>query len=189
MWGFHGLQRIKPDSTSELVAIEKQTLQALAMAERSLRREGLQTASEFKPGSIAVHWRGVAREEAESLRKRALECWSPLVTGTGLLLLEFDGGVEIMAPEANKGDAVLICLEEMDPQTPAVYLGDDTTDEHAFRAMDGHGLSILVCPEWRSTAARAWLRPPAELLDFLRRWLDACKPAQSKSEPKTLVNR
>jgi trehalose 6-phosphate phosphatase len=189
MWGFHGLQRINPDTSSELVAIERQTLQALALAERSLRREGLQTASEFKPGSIAVHWRGVAEEEAESLRKRALQCWTPLVTSTGLLLLEFNGGLEIMAPEANKGDAVLICREEMDARTPAVYLGDDTTDEYAFRAMDGHGLSILVRPEWRPTAARAWLRPPAELMDFLKKWLDACKPAHSKSEPNTMVNR
>jgi trehalose 6-phosphate phosphatase len=188
MWGFHGLQRLNSDGSSELVPIEKETLEALASAERALRREGLQRAAEFKPGSIAMHWRGMAKEEAESLRKRTLECWTPLVNSSGLLLLEFNCGVEVMAPEANKGDAVCSVLGEMDAQVPAAYLGDDTTDEHAFQAMDEHGLSILIRSEWRSTSARAWLRPPGELLDFLNQWLDACSHPAPNHEASTTVN-
>ena len=53
------------------------------------------------------------------------------------------------------------------------YLGDDLTDEDAFRAVATRGLGILVRQELRKTAAVAWLRPPEELLDFLHRWARA----------------
>ena len=62
-----------------------------------------------------------------------------------------------------------------DSSTPAAYLGDDATDEHAFQAIRGHGLSLLVRPRWRQTAAQLLLRPPEELLDFLSQWLDALR--------------
>ena len=50
------------------------------------------------------------------------------------------------------------------------YLGDDRTDEDAFRALRGRGLSVLVRAEPRETAADAWIRPPEELIEFLRTW-------------------
>jgi hypothetical protein len=58
---------------------------------------------------------------------------------------------------------------------PAAFLGDDLTDEAAFLAMKGHGLSGLVRRERRDTAADIWLRPPGELRDFLKRWLLVCR--------------
>jgi len=54
------------------------------------------------------------------------------------------------------------------------YLGDDNTDEAAFLALQGRGVSILVRPTWRETAAKYWLQPPDELLDFLGLWLKTC---------------
>ncbi|MGH9571319.1 MAG: hypothetical protein ACRD4F_16865, partial [Candidatus Angelobacter sp.] len=56
----------------------------------------------------------------------------------------------------------------------AAYLGDDLTDEDAFQAINGRGLSVLVRPAWRSTTAQAWLRPPGELIQFLNDWIHAC---------------
>ena len=41
--------------------------------------------------------------------------------------------------EADKGDAVRTILSEMKPDTPAAYLGDDATDEHAFQADEWPG--------------------------------------------------
>ena len=38
-------------------------------------------------------------------------------------------------------------LNEMDPEVPAAYLGDDNTDEDAFEAINGRGLSISDAPE------------------------------------------
>jgi trehalose 6-phosphate phosphatase len=49
-------------------------------------------------------------------------------------------------------------------------LGDDLTDEDAFQVLEGRGLSILVRAAYRETIARAWLRPPQELIAFLEQW-------------------
>jgi trehalose 6-phosphate phosphatase len=168
VWGLHGLQRLRTDGSVELFPFEEDIMQALAAARKWLREENLEDAAEFKRGSIALHWRGLGRDEAKWARERALLGWSPLTRQSGLELLEFDGGLEIRASGSDKGDAVRAILEEMPARTPAAYLGDDETDEAGFQAIDGKGLSILVRPKWRRTAAQIWLRPPGGVLDFLK---------------------
>ena len=181
VWGLHGLQRRKPDGTFETVRIEQRYLDALSDANRWLACQHLSQAAEFKTGSIAVHWRGLNDSGVKELKERLLAGWNPIVEHSGLELLEFDGGIEIRAPEADKGDVIRVVLSEMEPDTPAAYLGDDATDERAFHAILGRGLSVLVRPRWRQTAAQLWLKPPGELLDFLARWLDAIRGRESVS--------
>jgi len=175
VWGLHGLQRRKPDGRIETVRIDERYLDALSDANRWLECQHLQHAAEIKTGSVAVHWRGLTDSGVEELRRRLLAGRNPIAEHSGMELLEFDGGIEIRAPEVDKGDVVRIVLSEMDPDTPAAYLGDDATDERAFRAISRRGLSVLVRPRWRQTAAQLWLKPPGELLDFLTRWLDAVR--------------
>jgi trehalose 6-phosphate phosphatase len=174
VWGIHGLQRLKTDGSMEMSPVNERTLRGLSDADRWLGYQRLRHAAEFKAGSIAVHWRGLSEIEAENLRSRVLLGWRTIAEDSGLDLLAFDGGVEIRAPGADKGDAVRILLSEISPNAPVAYLGDDTTDESAFLAMQGRGISVLVRPTWRRTAASLWLKPPAELLDFLGLWLKAC---------------
>jgi len=76
-------------------------------------------------------------------------------------------------PDRDKRDAVRTILMEVGAGVPVAYLGDDATDEHAFRALGDRGLTVLVRPRQRRTAARVWLKPPEELLEFLSYWLDA----------------
>jgi trehalose 6-phosphate phosphatase len=173
VWGVHGLQRRKVDGSVETAPLGEGVLAALSDADDWLDYQQLRHTAEFKTGSIAVHWRDLSDWGAEELRGRVLLGWKPIAEHTGLHLLEFDGGVEIRAPETDKGDVVRILLSEMNPDTPAAYLGDDATDEHAFQAIRGRGLSVLVRPRCRHTAAHVWLKPPEELLDFLAQWLDA----------------
>ncbi len=91
-----------------------------------------------------------------------------------LLWHEFDGGIELRAAGCDKGQVVSQVLAEQDAvQAGCVaYLGDDHTDEDAFRALQGRGLRVLVRPKWRTTAADVWLRPPDGLREFLGRWAD-----------------
>ncbi len=182
VWGLHGLQCLKPDGSINVPLLDPAVLEALAAAKNWLFCEDLLYAAELKTGSIAVHWRGRSESEAEAIRERVLPGWTMIAKDTGLNLLEFNGGIEIRAPEANKGDAVRTVLSEMNSDTPAVYLGDDTTDESAFQAINGRGLSILVGPQWRSTSALLWLKPPDEVLDLLNRWLQACQEREAVSD-------
>lgn len=182
IWGLHGLQRLNIDGSVDLSPLGEPTLEALAAAENWLHHQCLQHAAEFKTGSLAVHWRGLDECEAKAVRERLLLGWRPIANNSSLHLLEFDGGVEIRAQDADKGDAVRTIMSEMDLETPAAYLGDDTTDEHAFQAMNGRGLSVLVRPRYRATAAQLWLKPPDEVLDLLSRWLQACGGSANNEE-------
>ncbi len=174
IWGIHGLQRLKADGSMEMPRLDERTLDGLSDADRWLAYQQLRYVAEFKAGSIAIHWRGLNEIDAEDVRARVLLGWRPIAQHSGLDLLEFDGGVEIRARQADKGDAVRTFLSEISADTPAAYLGDDATDESAFRAMQGRGIGALVRPKWRQTAAQLWLKPPAELLDFFELWLEAC---------------
>jgi len=188
VWGLHGLQRLGKIGRPDLLPIGKDVADALETARDWLRYQHLEDSAEFKAGSIALHWRGLSEPEVEAIRARTLLGWWPIAKRTGLDLLEFDGGVEIRTPGANKGDAVRVVMDEMKPNTPAVYLGDDLTDEAAFLAVNGRGLSILARPQWRSTAAQLWLRPPEEVLDFFGRWLRACRDQDFCNRRPALVN-
>ena len=93
----------------------------------------------------------------------------------GLSLLEFESGLELRAGR-DKGEAVEAIIEETGTGGPVAFLGDDLTDELAFRAVNaaaGAHLSVLVRREPRETAADVWLKPPGELLGFLERWISA----------------
>jgi trehalose-phosphatase len=110
--------------------------------------------------------------EADYAAAMIRETWKPFRDTPLLRLLEFEQGVELRVAHPDKGDAVATIVEEIEPQAQIAYLGDDFTDEDAFRALNGRGLTVLVRSEYRETLARAWLKPPEELCRFLEDWLD-----------------
>lgn len=173
VWGLHGLQRRKQDGSEEMACLDEDLVQALIDADRWLTKQDIRRTAEFKPGSIAVHWRGLSAREADEIKAKLLLGWSQIARRAAVRLLDFDGGIELRAPKPDKGTAVRGILSELMPGTPVAYLGDDTTDEHAFQALEHRGLRVLVRPTWRKTEAEIWLKPPRELLDFLERWLEA----------------
>jgi trehalose-phosphatase len=178
IWGCHGLERLRSDGTSETPRVKEPVLQALADADRWLRDQGLQHRAEFKTGALAIHWRGLDEAAAAKIRSQVLLGWLPIAQSTPMELLEFDGGIEMRMPGRDKGDAVRTILKEIGSEVPVAYLGDDVTDERAFLALGAlslgaRGLSVLVRPEWRETAATLWIRPPEDLHKFLTRWLQA----------------
>ena len=174
VWGCHGLQRIKVDGSVKFSALDERTGKALFVAKEWLVSQQLQNVAEFKTGSVAVHWRGLSENQAQDIHDRVMLGWAEIAQQYSLDLLHFDGGIEVRSMNANKGTVVGTLLDEMKSSVPAAYLGDDITDEAAFATINGSGLSILVRPEWRPTAARLWLRPPREVIDFLTRWLEVC---------------
>ena len=74
--------------------------------------------------------------------------------------------------EWDKGRAVLWLLEALGLDHPGIfplYLGDDVTDEDAFRALRGRGVGILVADTPGESCAEFTLRDTSEVRQFLDR--------------------
>jgi len=174
IWGSHGVERLHPDGAYEVHTPDLPHRHALHRASRALQECGLKERMEGKPSAVAVHWRGLSADRRAHIEQQVRAVCVPIADDSGLELLPFDGGLELRAPGRTKGDAVNVVLAEAGKGVAAAYLGDDHTDENAFRAIKGRGLAVLVRSEFRPTIADAWVRPPEELLNFLRDWLSAC---------------
>lgn len=175
IWGAHGVERIGPDGRYEQNACSDEALAVLARAETLLEQQGLGQCLEIKLAAVAVHWRGLAPSKVLTIRTKAYRTLEPLANQPDLVLAEFEEGVEIRLRSANKGIVLKTLVSEMDVSVPVAYLGDDSTDEDAFRALNGRGLTVLVRPKHRFTAAQMWLKPPDELMQFFTAWIKACR--------------
>jgi trehalose 6-phosphate phosphatase len=175
IWGVYGLERLHENGNYELAFMRQTAQKALDAGTKRLEDAGLNELCEAKPGAIAVHWRGMNATNIDAVRTIAYQLLAPLACEANLLLAEFDGGLELRVGAACKGDAVRTLLSEIDQAVPAAYLGDDLSDESAFCALQGRGLSVLVRPAYRATSADLWLRPPDDLLQFLHDWVHMCR--------------
>ncbi|MFC1573103.1 trehalose-phosphatase [Candidatus Eisenbacteria bacterium] len=170
VWGTHGWERLMPDGTYFPAGIGAAAAEALDEAQRAIEDEGLGPHCERKPAGVALHWRGSDPAQVERLREIGRANWRHLCRDGALVLTEFDGGLELRVPGKDKGHAVSTVLDELSETAIVAYLGDDQTDEDAFKAIRGKGLAVLVRSENRDTAAEVRLTPPGELIDFLNRW-------------------
>lgn len=170
LWGCHGLERLTRDGEHSVMPLEDAVNERLSELYPWISQNGLIDISEFKPSGAAFHWRGLPENQISEIKDKVLNRWQGEVENSGLEIHNFDGGVEIRVAGTNKSTPVKTLLEEADNNFPAAYLGDDFTDEDAFGTLKGRGLSVLVRPEIRDTAADLWLKPPSELTDFFARW-------------------
>jgi trehalose-phosphatase len=174
IWGSHGREHLTADgayTSSDLAPAQKAVL---AQLDNALREAGFASQIERKPASMAVHWRGLPAEAAGKIEQVARNTFGSAGGRSGLQLLVFDGGVEVRSDSINKGHAALHLLTQF-PTAVAAYLGDDTTDEDAFAALRGRGLTLLVRSESRPSQAAYWLQPPQDLLAFLDAWTAAAE--------------
>lgn len=128
---------------------------------------------ERKPFALAVHYRGADDRVAAPLAQKVEEIAgraSGLKMTTGKKVLELRPDVDW-----DKGLALRAMLEHFHIDCSRVvplYIGDDLTDEDAFRAIAENGIPILVGDGSRPTAARYLLRDPTEVGIFLERMAD-----------------
>jgi trehalose-phosphatase len=170
LWASHGWERRTAGGCVSPLPLPETAREGLALALRKAEEAGRGPQIEAKPAGVALHWRGLSSGEATALEAWGRTSWGTLVQSHSLEFHDFDGGLELRVPGRDKGTAVQTILSESPPDAVAAYLGDDLTDEDAFRALPPDGLGVLVRGELRPTAAGAWIRPPKELLDFLHRW-------------------
>jgi trehalose-phosphatase len=127
---------------------------------------------ERKPFSTAVHFRQTAPEDMPKVGKlvEALQAQHPdLRVLQGKKVSEFQPRIDW-----DKGRAVALLAERLGvPLEGVLYIGDDVTDEDAFRAIAGSGIGILVNETDRETSAQYRLDDPEEVRAFLERLAEA----------------
>ena len=178
IWGSHGRERLHSSGCYENFLLNPLQSQYLAELEELIVAEGFGFALERKLGSLAFHTRGLPETDANAIHEVVRNHYRSITSAdksAGLEWLSFDGGIEIRGTGRTKGDAVACILTESPFDVSVAYLGDDQTDEDAFRMLRNrqNAASVLVRSEPRETAADWWIVPPQELLAFLDRYLEA----------------
>lgn len=156
-----GLHRIHPDAAA--------ARPLLARAAERIRAGLAEIPGAFledKALTLSIHYR-LAPERADEVRRvveQGVEGEEALKVTAGKMVLEVRPRVDW-----DKGKAVLFLLEQIRPPegAPVLYLGDDTTDEDAFRALSerpggGEGVLVAESPPAGSAAASR-LRSPEEV--------------------------
>lgn len=171
--GSHGFDIAGPGGQRETFQQGQEFLPDLDKAETMLKEKAGKIPGvllERKKFSIAVHYRKVAREAVGQVKEavdRVASRFDGLKASSGKKVYELRPDMDW-----DKGKALLWVLDSLDLKGSDVlplYIGDDTTDEDAFRAIKDQGIGIVVMEASRPTAARYRLRDPGEVRKFLDR--------------------
>ncbi|MDD5614497.1 MAG: trehalose-phosphatase, partial [Candidatus Omnitrophica bacterium] len=123
---------------------------------------------EQKDFSLALHYRLIDESKYLSIIKNEVENF---VAGENSLKLLWGKKVFEILPDIdwNKGFAVRWILNALGlsfKSSSIIYIGDDTTDEDAFRILRSRGCGILVSKKLKSSCADFWLKSPADVESF-----------------------
>jgi trehalose-phosphatase len=169
IWGSHGYEKQLSDGTRFTETVSEEVKETILFYEEALRIAGLDKFCEKKSFGIAVHWRGCSTGQINQIKTKvdqiAFKINNHLVN-----VADFDGGKEIRINGIDKGTAVNKIMSTAMSGSVSAYLGDDLTDEDAFRQMGDTGLKVLVRDKLRATLADVRLTPPDELVWFLGKW-------------------
>lgn len=150
------------------------TLIAKKTHERFPKSSGI--VIENKKLVLSVHYRRLEQEEQKAFRRFFLRIVRPFLK-TGVIRLKGGKKVFELCPPVdwNKGKAVRWFLKKHRSaqelrRTSIFYIGDDKTDEDAFRALGRLGTTILVGRS-KSSAAKYYLRNTGEVKTLLTMFL------------------
>ena len=174
--GDHGLDIIGPDISMIHPKIKK-FLPLIQNISKSLDKSLTHIPGviiEKKKTSVAIHYRQVSKEDLPGLKlplnKILKENRENIRLLKGKKVVEFLPNIEW-----NKGKAVLWILNTMGldwSERKIFYLGDDTTDEDAFRILRTRGTSILIAEKAQKSAADFRLSSPKEVKCWLKQFLN-----------------
>jgi len=129
---------------------------------------------EDKGLSLSVHYRSVDETEEDRVRDAFNKVTNPLHMTGRIRITRGKKVYEIRPPvEWDKGKAVswlVAKCKEVKAKSSIlpVYMGDDLTDEDAFKVIEVcDGMSIFVGPKESKSAAQYYLNSPQEVIEFL----------------------
>jgi trehalose-phosphatase len=152
------------------LAAHREALDRAARALHACAPEGCWV--EDKGASLTFHFRGARPAERTSAAAHARQ----VAREHGLQARDALCAVEVRTPiDWDKGDAVLRVLRSLhgrawSESVEAIYAGDDETDEDAFRALQGLGVTFRVGHAERPTAAMHRL-PNVAAVEALLEWV------------------
>ncbi|KAL8226356.1 hypothetical protein R6Q57_016188 [Mikania cordata] len=129
---------------------------------------------------LSVHYRCVEEQSWSELADRVksvLKDYPKLKLTQGLMVLEIRPTIKW-----DKGSAIEFLMESLGYATSddvlPIYIGDDRTDEDAFRVLRkrGQGFGILVSKLPKETDAIYTLQEPLEVMHFLQRLVASKRP-------------
>jgi trehalose 6-phosphate phosphatase len=169
--GSHGFDIAGPSGLQVENQIGMEFLPVLDKAEAELSRElgsieGILV--ERKKFAIAVHYRLVNLGSVEIIEKAVDE----VVVRHPELRKAYGKKIFELQPDIDwhKGKALLTLLNTLNlsgDDVLTIYIGDDVTDEDAFRVLKDRGIGIVVWDEPYETAASYSLKNPEEVHEFL----------------------
>jgi len=128
---------------------------------------------EDKGMTLSVHYRMVGKNKEALVRRIFDYICLPYSKQNMIKVYEGKKVLELRPPvEWDKGKAALWLLRKQEilkgkSKVLPIYLGDDTTDEDAFRALKNKGITVFVGKPKNSTA-QYFLAGPQEVTDFLK---------------------
>jgi len=171
--GSHGFDIKGPDEFEKVHEEGERFIKLLDAIEKDLDNalkdmEGAQV--ERKKFSVATHYRRVAKEHLSAVKEavdNVLSKHESLKKSGGKKVIEIQPSVDW-----HKGKAVrwlLDALELKKDNVVPMYIGDDLTDEDAFREIREYGVGILVANEKKKTYAHYVLADTDAVRGFLKR--------------------
>lgn len=123
---------------------------------------------ENKKFSVSLHFRSVKKENIPIIKKVFHAVANEFIEEKGLNVIKGKKVIELTPHVSwNKGSAVLWILRQLKDKCVPIYIGDDQTDETAFKALSGKGFTIRVGKS-KKTAANYYLKGHWELPRLLK---------------------
>jgi alpha,alpha-trehalase len=170
--GSHGFDIAGPGGKYRNQQMGEPFLPTLERAEQELRKAASDIPGariEHKRFAVTMHYRQVRSGDVDKVKRRfdrIASHYPELRKSSGKKVVELRPNIDW-----DKGRALLYLLEVLYTDSSRVvplYIGDDTTDEDAFRAISDRGVAVVVGGEKRQTTAHYMLRDPEEVARFLR---------------------
>jgi len=174
--GNHGLEILSRDLSfvEPMAYVRSAQLEGLCEQLAAELRAVAGAIVEYKGLTATVHYRLAAETDLEAIRKAVHASVARhgklFRVGNGRKLFEI-----LPRTNWNKGAAVRWIVQHLEPDALVIYLGDDLTDEDAFRVLPAAiTIKVGAAP---ATCARFRLPDPAAVHQFLS-WLVRWQPAR-----------
>jgi trehalose 6-phosphate phosphatase len=174
--GSHGAQASRPGvgvsvpaaGAAALDASAARLLETVGTELEEVRLRCPAVRLEHKPAAVVLHTRGVERSVAQAATAAAVEVGH---RHDGVHVIPGKEVVELSVSPADKGTAVT-ALALASRSDATVYLGDDTTDERAFAALDPSTGDLAIKVGGGETVAEHRVPDPHAVVELLRLFVD-----------------